>query len=189
MSGLSGRVAAYRNPAHELASRAWQLPLAVALAALAVAALGLGPATIPAIYLAAVAPELARVDLRERRLPNRIVVPGLVVGVVAAAVSWAATGVPPVVPLVAGVASGALFLLLGIAGGMGMGDVKLATLIGLASPTVLVVIAAPLAAFLLGGVVATVVMIARGRGARIAFGPYLLAGYVAALALLAALRA
>jgi hypothetical protein len=70
-----------------------------------------------------------------------------------------------------------------------MGDVKLAAVIGLASPTVLIAVAAPLAAFLLGGVVAAVVMVrglvtGRGaRGAQLAFGPSLLAGYAVALVL------
>ena len=66
-----------------------------------------------------------------------------------------------------------------------MGDVKLAALIGLASPTITVALAAPVTGFLLGGVAASIVMIrgllaGRGRAAgraHLAFGPYLLAGY------------
>ncbi len=75
-----------------------------------------------------------------------------------------------------------------------MGDVKLAALIGLASPTIAIALAAPLAAFLLGGVAASIVMLrgllaGRGREARrahLAFGPYLLVGYWVALVLVVA---
>jgi leader peptidase (prepilin peptidase)/N-methyltransferase len=168
---------------------AWQLPLALALAGLAIAALGLTPAAVPALYLAAVTPELVRIDLREHRLPNRIVLPGIVVSLAAAVLAWVATGQPPLVPLIAAAGTAGLLFLLALAGGIGMGDVKLAAAIGLASPTVVIAIIAPLAAFVLGGVAASIVLVlpaGRSRGAprtRIAFGPYLLAGYVAALLL------
>lgn len=150
---------------------------AILLAAVAVLALGPHAATVAALYVAAVTPELTRTDLREHRLPNRMVVPGLVVGLVAAALqsSW--------VPLVAALAFGGFLLLLGLTGGIGMGDVKLATLLGLASPTLAVAVAAPLLSFLVGGVAALVVLTLRGRGARIPFGPALLAGYWVAVAL------
>jgi leader peptidase (prepilin peptidase)/N-methyltransferase len=155
------------------------------MAWLAIAALGLVPAAVPAVYLAAVTPELVRIDLREHRLPNRIVVPGIVVGLVAAALSWAVHAEPPLVPLVAALASSGLLALLALGGGIGMGDVKLAALIGLASPTIAIALAAPLAAFLLGGVAASIVLVrgllaGRGREARrahLAFGPCLLLGY------------
>ena len=161
----------------------WQVPLVVVLGMLAWWALGPTVAAVPALYIAAVAPELARIDLAEHRLPNRLVVPGLVVGLVAATGSWAATGAPPVIPLVAGLAYGGALLLFALAGGMGMGDVKLAAVLGLASPTAAVAIASPVLAFLSGGVAALVVLIVRGRGARIPFGPFLVLGYAAALAL------
>jgi leader peptidase (prepilin peptidase)/N-methyltransferase len=98
-----------------------------------------------------------------------------------AAGSWVTTGAPPLVPLIAGAVYGGVLFLLAHSGGMGMGDVKLATVLGLASPPVTVGIASPLIAFLLGGVVAVVVLIVRGRGTRIPFGPLLIAGYVGAL--------
>lgn len=159
----------------------WQFPLAIVLGVLAWIALGPHVAAIPALYVAAVAPELARIDLAEHRLPNRLVVPGLAVGVLAAAGSWATTGNPPLVPVVAGIAYGGLLFLLALGGGMGMGDVKLAAVLGLASPTATVAIASPLIAFVSGGVVALVVLILRGRGTRIPFGPFLLAGFACAL--------
>jgi leader peptidase (prepilin peptidase)/N-methyltransferase len=153
------------------------VPVSLLLAVLAVTVLGPDARTLPAIYLAAVTPELIRVDLREHRLPNRMVVPGLLVGLVAAGLQWSW------LPLAAGLAFGGLLLVLGLTGGIGMGDVKLATLIGLASPTLAVAVAASLLSFLLGGMVALVVLALRGRGSRIPFGPALLAGYWIAVAL------
>ncbi|HEV7742864.1 MAG TPA: A24 family peptidase [Pseudolysinimonas sp.] len=158
------------------------LLFAFPLAALAIAAFGLTPATIPALYLAAVTPALIRVDVREHRLPNRMVVPGLVVGLASALLGWTLLGCSPF-PVLAGLAFGGSLWLLVLAGGIGMGDVKLAALIGFASPTPTVAVAAPVIAFLTAGVVAVVVLIRRGRSSRIAFGPFLLAGYFAAVVL------
>ena len=159
----------------------WQLPLTVVLGMLAWCAIGPHVAAIPALYVAAVAPELTRIDLAEHRLPNRLVVPGLVVGLLAAAGSWATTGSFPVVPLVAGATFGGVLFLLALTGGMGMGDVKLAAVLGLASPTTAIAVASPVLAFLAGGLVALVVLIVRGMGARIPFGPFLLLGYAGSL--------
>lgn len=168
---------------------AWQLPLAVALGALAVAAMGPTVAAVPALYLAATAPELATVDLRERRLPDRMTLPGIAVGAVSAAVDGIARHAVPWVPIVTALAVTVVFFVLAVAGGMGLGDVKLVAVIGLASPTLLLAVAAPFAAFLLGGVVSTVVLIRRGRGVRIPFGPFLLAGWALSLALAVVARA
>jgi leader peptidase (prepilin peptidase)/N-methyltransferase len=165
----------------------WQVPVVVALGLLAWLAFGLAVATIPALYVAATAPELSRIDLAEHRLPNRVVVPGLGVGLLAVGGSWLTTGTPPLVPLLAAIAYAGVLFLFALGGGMGMGDVKLAAVLGLASPTATVAIASPLLAFLTGGVAAVAVLIARGRRARIPFGPFLLAGYAGAL-LVEALR-
>jgi leader peptidase (prepilin peptidase)/N-methyltransferase len=159
----------------------WQLPLTLALGMLAWLAIGPHVAAVPALYVAAVAPELTRIDLAEHRLPNRLVVPGLVVGLLAAAGSWATTGVFPFVPLVAGAAYGGVLFLLALTGGMGMGDVKLAAVLGLAAPSASVALASPVIAFLSGGVVSLVVLVLRGRGTRIPFGPFLLLGFAGAL--------
>ena len=167
---------------------AWQLPVALALAWLAIAALGLTPAAVPALYLAAVTPELVRIDLREHRLPNRIVRAGNRRRARGGRALVGRDGEPPLVPLVAALATrGSARSCSRLGGGIGMGDVKLAALIGLASPTIAIALAAPLAAFLLGGVAASIVLVrgllaGRGREARrahLAFGPYLLLGYFA----------
>ncbi|MGE3193228.1 MAG: prepilin peptidase [Microbacteriaceae bacterium] len=137
------------------------------------ASLAAASALIPVVYLAAVTPALVLADLRSHRLPNRMVVPGIGVGLVAVALQWSW------VPLVAGLAYGGALYLMSLAGGIGMGDVKLATLIGLAAGTA--TLDAAVAAFLLGGVAASIALLRRGRGARIPFGPWLLAGYWVAL--------
>ena len=159
----------------------WQVPVAAALGVLVVAAIGPSAAAVPALYLAATAPELARVDLGERRLPDRMTLPGIALAAVAVAVQGVVAHTVPWIPIVAAAALAVVFFLLAVAGGMGLGDVKLVAVIGLASPTLLVAVAAPFAAFLLGGIVSIVVLVRRGRGARIPFGPFLLAGYVVAL--------
>jgi leader peptidase (prepilin peptidase)/N-methyltransferase len=161
--------------------RWWQLPVVLGLGLLAWFAVGPVVAAIPVLYVAAVAPELTRIDLAEHRLPNGLVVPGLLVGLLAGAGSWVTTGQPPLVPLVAAVVYAGVLFLFALGGGMGMGDVKLAAVLGLASPTATVAIASPLLAFLTGGVAAVVVLLVRGRGSRIPFGPFLLAGYTGAL--------
>lgn len=154
---------------------AWQLPLSIGLAVLAIFAVGPQLAALPLLYLAAVTPELVRVDLREHRLPNRLVLPGIAIGLAAAAIQWAETGT--LVPLIAGTAYFTFLFVLNLTGGMGMGDVKLGAVLGLASSTTALAVLSPVIAFLLGGLVSVAVLVARGRGARIAFGPYLLAGF------------
>ncbi len=156
------------------------------MALLAVWALGPAPALIPALYLAAVTPELVRVDLRSRRLPNVLVLPGygVLVGATVGAGVFAGR-IPWEVPAAAGAAL-AFLLLMNVLGGMGMGDVKLAgVLAGALALVSLEVAAAGIAAgFLLGGLGAVGAIIRRGsirgltRAQRsIPFGPFLLAGY------------
>jgi leader peptidase (prepilin peptidase)/N-methyltransferase len=157
----------------------------VALAALAWLAVGANPSLVAPLALAAVAPPLVRVDLAEHRLPNRLVVPALLAGVGGLGLNWAVTGDPPIVPLLAAAIYAGVLFVFALFGGMGMGDVKLAAALGLASPALAIAVLSPLLAFLIGGVAAVVVLIRRGRGAHIAFGPFLLAGYFGALPLAA----
>jgi len=149
------------------------------------------PAVGPGIALALVVGELVRTDLAEHRLPNRLVVPVIVVSTGWWAVMSLA-GVEARVPVTAALVHAGALLVLSLLGGMGMGDVKLAIAIGLASPVDLVAVAAPLAAFLLGGF-AGVAALARGRSAgrgrreRLAFGPWMLLGWALALTLAGAI--
>lgn len=134
---------------------------------------------VACIACAACAPTLTRIDVRDRRLPNALTVPLMVVGAAAGVVSailgdW----LGPVVAL--GV--GGLMLVLALTGGMGMGDVKLAVALALAvSPFAWWLPAAGLmASFVLGGIAGVVALVAGHR--TLPFGPWLLAGFGVALA-------
>jgi leader peptidase (prepilin peptidase)/N-methyltransferase len=161
----------------------WQALLAGMLAVVGAYAVGAHPFVLPVVYLAAVTPELIRVDLRERRLPNRLVLPALGLGLAAIVVEWVQTGVLPIAPLAAAGAYAGFLLVLALFGGMGMGDVKLGAALGLASWTPTVGVLSPVIAFLAGGVFSVVLLARRGRGGSIAFGPFLLAGFWIAVAL------
>lgn len=125
---------------------------------------------------------LTIIDVRHRRLPNAIVYGAATASAVYVVVA-AAFGAPlePFDAAVGAVAFGGGLLVVEIAsrGGMGMGDVKLASTIGLVVGAIdlpSVAVAAG-SAILLGGV-AAIVALARGAGRRSAlpFGPMLAAG-------------
>ena len=93
------------------------------------------PWAIPAYpYLAAIGVALAAIDLDVHRLPDAIVLPSY--PVLAALLAWRAgasvTGRRSVRAGIGAVALGAFYLVPGLLGGMGMGDVKLAALLGAA---------------------------------------------------------
>ena len=122
---------------------------------------------------------LSVVDLEERRVPNRLVLPGL------AAALLVRTALDPSPRWALGaLAAGASLLLLAIVypAGMGMGDVKLAAFLGawLGWYGLLALVLGTFAAFL----PAAVILAARGRAARkvgLPFAPFLAVGAVAAL--------
>jgi leader peptidase (prepilin peptidase) / N-methyltransferase len=126
---------------------------------------------------------VAGIDLEHRIVPNRIVVPAAVFAVAGAAVLK-----PDELPelLIAGAAAFLALLLAALAypGGMGMGDVKLAGVMGLFLGAS--VAPALLAAFASGAVVGIGVLVREGGGARkkgIPFAPFLaLGGLVGVLA-------
>ncbi|MFB2597701.1 prepilin peptidase [Herbiconiux sp. P17] len=145
---------------------------------------------VPLAYLAAVSVPLAVTDSREHRLPNALVVPGLVV-LAWALVGAALRGHPDVLAGLAGAAAGAGVLGAGWAlGAVGMGDVKLGVWLGglagmmgmLGRPEV---VASGLVA---GGALAGVQLAATFVGgapliaARIPLGPALLTGFWTAIA-------
>ncbi|MGA5304064.1 prepilin peptidase [Nucisporomicrobium flavum] len=135
------------------------------------------------LYLAAVAIALAAIDLDVLRLPDQIVLPSygvaalLFLPAVIAGHSWDAA-------LRALLAAACLYVfyrgLALVPRGMGGGDVKLAPLLGLYLGWLgwSSVAVGAFAGFFLGGLVAAVLMLvkAAGRGSRIPFGPYMLAG-------------
>ena len=126
---------------------------------------------------------VAGIDLEHHIIPNRLLLP-------AAALALAVTAVfqPEQLPerLIAGAAAFAFLLAAALAypGGMGMGDVKLAGVMGLFLG--LSVVPALAVAFLAGSVVGIAVMARQGASARksgLPFGPFLaLGGCVALLA-------
>lgn len=142
------------------------------------------------LYLVAISIALALIDLDTHRLPNVIVLPAYLVGLalLGAAVlltgSWAAL----VTAAIGAVATGGLYLILALVrpGAMGMGDVKLAGVVGLFLGWLGVpeLVLGTVAAFILGGIVGVGMLLAgRGGKASIAFGPWILAGaWIAILA-------
>lgn len=120
---------------------------------------------------------ITRIDLEHRIIPNRILI-----ALAALAVGLTAIFVPGELPsrLIAAVAGGGLLLAAALAypGGMGMGDVKLAAVMGLVlgpalGPALLVALVA-------GSLVGVAIMarrgVAAGRRTAIPFGPFLALG-------------
>ena len=151
--------------------------------------IGLDPALPAYLYLGAIGVALALIDLDVKRLPNVIVLPSYVVGIVLLAIA-AAIGRDWSDLLRALLGMAALYgLYFGLAlvypAGMGFGDVKLAGVLGLYLGWLgwgEVVIGGFLG-FLFGGVVGGVLMAVRraGRKSQIPFGPFMLMGALVAI--------
>jgi leader peptidase (prepilin peptidase)/N-methyltransferase len=130
---------------------------------------------------AAVLVAVAAIDLEHRIVPNRIVIPAAVFGLVAAAL--VDFGQLPEL-LIAGAAAFTALLLAALAypGGMGMGDVKLAGIMGLYLGAA--VAPALLAAFAAGAGVGLAILAREGVSARkraLPFAPFLALGGVVGL--------
>lgn len=135
--------------------------------------------------LLALMPAIALIDIRHRIIPNRLTYPALVLFPAAILVAWPFDdSIDPLRGLVGLFAyGGALFVVAIVSRGMGMGDVKLAALIGLVlgSFGLRSVGVAAGAAIVLGGLGGVVALgMGRGRKSAIPFGPYLAAGAVVA---------
>jgi leader peptidase (prepilin peptidase)/N-methyltransferase len=142
---------------------------------------GLSAEALVATFFVTVLVVLSAIDIRERILPNRIVLPATAVVLAAqlllAPERWAEWLLAPL--------EAAFFLLAGHfvnPRGMGMGDVKLCLLLGVALGKVVVV---ALVVGLLAALLPALVVVARrGRAARgvgIPFGPFLAVGGIVAL--------
>jgi leader peptidase (prepilin peptidase)/N-methyltransferase len=126
----------------------------------------------------------ALIDLEHRIIPNKITALGAVLALIVG-LALDPAGEPE--RLIAGAAAGGFLLLAALAypGGMGMGDVKLAAVMGLflgraVAPAILIAL---LAGVLLGVVVIARKGATRGRKTAIPFGPFLaLGGLVAVFA-------
>jgi leader peptidase (prepilin peptidase)/N-methyltransferase len=126
---------------------------------------------------------IAGIDLEHRVVPNRIVVPAAVFGVAAAAL--VASGHLPSFLLAGAIAFGALLAAaLAYPAGMGMGDVKLAGVMGLYLGAA--VAPALFVAFFAGAVVGVAILMRDGAAARkraVPFAPFLaLGGFVGLVA-------
>ena len=165
-------------------------PLIEALTAVLFIALlwrfGLGFEFLAFAYLAALALALTCIDLDVRRLPNVLVLPAYVVLAVLFVAQSVVSGDwwPLARALIGGAAMFAFYLIAAIVypGGMGFGDVKLAGVIGMALGWLGwgALIVGSFAAFLVGGVVGGLLMLARkaDRRSAIPFGPWMVAGGV-----------
>jgi leader peptidase (prepilin peptidase)/N-methyltransferase len=134
------------------------------------------------LALVAVLVPVALIDYDHRIIPNKLTLPA---GIAAIAIGLATrpAGVPE--QLISGAAAGGFLLVFVLAypRGMGMGDVKLAAVLGLFLGRSVAV--AILSGVLLGTVVGAVVMarvgVSAGRKTAVPFGPFLALGGVVAL--------
>ena len=155
--------------------------LAAALAAAALARYGLSADGLIAAFMCGVLVVLSVIDIESHRLPNNIVLPsaGIVLGarLVSAPEHWQAW-------LGAGLCAFGSFLLFALIypAGLGMGDVKLALLLGFALGAA--VLPALVVGTLAGGAAGIVLLVRQGTEARrraIPFGPFLAFGAIAIL--------
>jgi leader peptidase (prepilin peptidase)/N-methyltransferase len=124
----------------------------------------------------------ALIDLEHRVIPNRITLPGAILAL-AIGLALDPSGEPA--RLIAAAGAGGFLLLAALAypGGMGMGDVKLAGVMGLClgaavAPAILIAL---LSGVVLGAAVIASKGAAEGRKTAIPFGPFLAAGALAAV--------
>ncbi|GAA0411778.1 prepilin peptidase [Leifsonia naganoensis] len=150
---------------------------------------GAGPAAVGAIYLAVVTVPLVVTDVRERRLPNALVLPGYAFAAVGLVWEALARGSPAhdtlasvTVVLAGGTGVLGLFLLLVWSGGLGMGDAKLAGLLAIALGAAVPVLLWVAAVFLAAALHVVIEWVVR-RGSlgsdrpEVAFGPAMLGAF------------
>ena len=145
------------------------------------AARGVDEGLVLELPFAAVLIAVAFIDLEHRIVPNKIVVPAAVFGVAAAAVV-ATDDLPELLIAGAGAFLAMLLIALAYPRGMGMGDVKLAGVMGLYLG--LEVVPALFIGFLAGTLVGLGILAREGADARkkaVPFAPFLALGGVAAL--------
>lgn len=147
---------------------------------------------VPAyLWFAWVTVTLTITDLDAKLIPNRVLFPGTVVGLVLLGIGALGDGMPAAFGRAIIGAAGAFLLLYLVArlarGDFGLGDVKLGFLLGLftAYQGWAELVVGLLAAFALGGAVSLFLLATRMRRRKdaIPFGPYLVAGAYIALAI------
>ena len=177
---LRGRCRTCREP---ISARYPLVELATGLlwAAVVLARDDAGSIALGLILVTALVP-IVLIDLEHRLIPNLITGPAAVAAI-AAGVALDFDGVPE--QLIAGAAAGGFFLLAAMAypRGMGMGDVKLAGVMGLClgravAPAVMIAL---ISGVLVGGIVIARLGARVGRKTAVPFGPFLALGAVLGL--------
>lgn len=134
------------------------------------------------LLLIAIVVPVALIDLEHRIIPNRITLPAALAAV-GIGLATKPSGVP--VQLIAGAAAGGFLLVFVLAypRGMGMGDVKLAAVLGLllGSSVAVALFVGVLAGTVVGALIMARVGVASGRKTAVPFGPFLAFGAVVAL--------
>jgi leader peptidase (prepilin peptidase) / N-methyltransferase len=159
----------------------WRYPLVEAgtgiLCALVVVAKGADGDAIIGIALVLLLVPVTLIDLEYRLIPNKITYPGAVLAIVLVAIFDPDSLVEN---LIAGLGAGGFLLVAAIVQpkGMGMGDVKLALVLGLflGRAVVPAIFAALIAGSLIGAIIIARVGVKAGRKTGIPFGPWLAFG-------------
>lgn len=162
-----------------------------ALFVLAVWRFGASPQLPAYLFFTAIGTALAAIDLRHRLLPNNIVIPGLAITAIllTGAAAAGSPGTSLVRALIGALLLFTLYLALALINprGMGMGDVKLAALIGLvlAFQSWQVLFAGTFLGFLIGAAASIAILTIRRGGLKttIPFGPCILTGALTAILL------
>lgn len=146
-------------------------------------------ATIGIIWAALVAVALAFVDIAVHRLPDRLVIAALAGLILVFAIATVRSGGYQRLAVAVGCGAGCglayLILVLISPGGMGLGDAKLAVLVGLAAGWfgIEVAIFATVSGILYAGLVAIGLLVARraSRRDQLPYGPFMLLGALTAI--------
>ncbi|RWZ64301.1 prepilin peptidase [Labedella populi] len=163
---------------------AWWWTASTGLQATPTAVIASGLGLVAFLYLAAISLALGLIDLDVHRLPDRIVLPAYVVLTVLLGTASIIAGDPGALgrAAIGGVVLAAFYLVLAFVkpGAMGLGDVKLAGVLGFALAWLgwEELIVGACGAFFTGGLFA-IVLLATGRarrGSGIPFGPWMLLG-------------
>lgn len=162
-------------------------PVVEALTAVLMAAVALVHADdttklVLGLVLVAVLVPLTLIDLEHRLLPNVITGPAAVLAIVLG-LALDPGGEPERLIAAAGAALFFLLAALAYPGGMGMGDVKLAGVLGLflGAPVAVALLVALVSGVLVGTLVVARKGVAAGRKTKVPFGPFLALGGVVAI--------
>jgi leader peptidase (prepilin peptidase)/N-methyltransferase len=134
------------------------------------------------LTLVAILVPVALIDFEHRIIPNKITLPAAIAAIAIGLVTKP-SGVPE--QLIAGIAAGGFLLIFALAypKGMGMGDVKLAGVLGLflGRAAAVAVLGGVFMAAVAGALIMTRLGVAKGRKTALPFGPFLALGGLVAL--------